>query len=280
MSSREISCHELLRREGFGDDVIFHSSVTKLEERFASRIALGDREECWSVAERRDGHSDVVGRRIPLKQIWIFFRELFDGVRAQEYVTIIYDFTRVVADRKYWVEASSATSLLLTMTSSRIPSPQIRLLPVVRPTSVLRSQLFSFKYFDIEMILSHTDWSVLKSSDYMIQLAVVSKMMTSSSFKYCLIQIDLMSSRDIVDKRLNIVKGHRWQRSVETWLLISLCSHCTFDISGTRSRGLRCYFFSVFRNFLGSDVTQTTIFRHVLSDFNVVIKIFVVLETY
>ena len=72
-----------LRREGFADAVVFHPFVTRLEQRFARRINLGDREESLSGAENRDGRAGVVGRSVPLpKQIRIFFRELFDGLRG------------------------------------------------------------------------------------------------------------------------------------------------------------------------------------------------------
>ena len=50
-----------LWREGFADAVVFHPFVTRLEERFACRIALGDIEECLCCAERRDGRPGVVG---------------------------------------------------------------------------------------------------------------------------------------------------------------------------------------------------------------------------
>ena len=67
--------------KGLADAVVFHPFASRLLERFASRVALGDLEECLSGAERRG----VVSRRIPLlKQIRSFFR---DGV------------ARVAADR-------------------------------------------------------------------------------------------------------------------------------------------------------------------------------------
>ena len=52
-------CGEL-RREGFADTVVFHPFVTRLEERCACRIAVGDLEECLCGAERRDGCHGVV----------------------------------------------------------------------------------------------------------------------------------------------------------------------------------------------------------------------------
>ena len=72
-----------LRREGFVGAVEFHPFVTRLEQRLARRIALGDLEESLSDAERRDGRAGVADRRMSLpKQIRIFFRELFDGLRG------------------------------------------------------------------------------------------------------------------------------------------------------------------------------------------------------
>ena len=68
------------RREGFAHAVVFHRFDTRLEERFACRIALGDLEERLSGAERREGRPGVVGRRVPLlNQMRIFFR---DGVES------------------------------------------------------------------------------------------------------------------------------------------------------------------------------------------------------